>query len=61
VTGVDGLLRAVDQRRTLAELGIAPEQEDRLVDDALADPAIRNSPRLPDRGEAAAILATVRG
>jgi alcohol dehydrogenase len=61
VTGVDGLLRAVDQRRTLADLGITPGQEDRLVDDALADPAIRNSPRLPDRGEVAAILAAVRG
>lgn len=60
VAGVDALLRAVGQRRTLADLGIRPDQEDRIVQDALDDPAINNSPRLPDRAQAAAILAAVR-
>jgi alcohol dehydrogenase len=60
VAGVEALLRAVGQRRTLADLGISPDQEDRIVQDALDDPAINNSPRLPDRGQAAAILAAVR-
>lgn len=60
VEGVDVLLRAVGQRRTLADLGIRPDMEDRIVQDALDDPAINNSPRLPDRAQAAAILAAVR-
>ena len=41
------LLRAVGQRRTLAQLGFTPDQEDRIVQDALDDPAIDNSPRCP--------------
>jgi alcohol dehydrogenase len=60
VAGVDALLRAAGQRRTLTDLGISPDQEDRIVQDALDDPAINNSPRLPDRAQAAAILAAVR-
>ena len=60
VAGVDALLRAVGQRRTLAQLGITPDLEARIVQDALDDPAINNSPRLPDRDQAAAILAAVR-
>lgn len=59
--GVESLLGRVDQRRTLAQLGLTPETEPRIVRDALADPAIRNSPRLPTQPDAAAILATVRG
>jgi alcohol dehydrogenase len=59
VAGIDALLRAVDQRRTLAQLGFTPDQEDRIVQDALDDPAIRNSPRLPDAAQARAILAAV--
>jgi alcohol dehydrogenase class IV len=61
VDGVEAFLRSVGQRRTLAQLGFTADQEDRIVQDALDDPAIRNSPRLPDRAEAAAILAAVRG
>ena len=53
-------LRAVAQRRTLTQLRFSPDQEDRIVQDALDDPAISNSPRLPDRAQAAAILAAVR-
>jgi len=60
VAGVEALLRAVGQRRTLEQLGFSPDQEDRIVQDALDDPAINNSPRLPDRAQAAAILAAVR-
>jgi len=60
VAGVEALLRGVGQRRTLAQLGFTPDQEDRIVQDALDDPAINGSPRLPDRAEAAAILAAVR-
>ena len=61
IGGVDALIRRVGQRRTLAELGITPEQEPRVVQDGLADPAIRNSPRLPTYAEAAAIITAVRG
>jgi len=60
ISGVDTLLRSVGQRRTLAQLGFTPDQEDRIVQDALDDPAINNSPRLPDRAQTAAILAAVR-
>ena len=60
ISGVDTLLRSVGQRRTLAQLGFTPDQEDRIVQDALDDPAIDNSPRLPDRAQTAAILAAVR-
>jgi alcohol dehydrogenase len=61
IGGVDVLIRRVGQRRTLAELGITLDQEPRVVADALADPAIRNSPRLPTEREATAIIAGVRG
>ncbi|MFN8621626.1 MAG: iron-containing alcohol dehydrogenase [Chloroflexota bacterium] len=61
VAAVDALLRRVGQRRTLAELGFTQADEARIVADALADPAINNSPRLPDAPQAAAILAAVRG
>ena len=59
VGGVDALIRRVGQRHTLTELGITPEQEPRVVQDGLADPAIRNSPRLPTRDQARDILASV--
>lgn len=58
--GVEALLHAVGQRRTLAQLGFTPDQEARIVQDALDDPAIDNSPRVPDQAQAAAILAAVR-
>jgi alcohol dehydrogenase len=61
VDGVERLAASVGQRRTLRELGITAEMQPSIVDDALADPAIRNSPRLPSRDEAAAILASVAG
>ena len=45
----------------LRSLGFDDAGLDQVVEDALADPAIRNSPRLPTRGEARAILAAVAG
>lgn len=62
--GVDAiahLIESVGQRRSLRELGFGPEAIGVIVEDALADPAIRNSPRLPTAVEATAILASVAG
>lgn len=61
VAGVLALLRSVDQRHTLRELGIDAALLTVIVRDALDDPAIRNTPRLPTEDEAAAILAAVAG
>jgi alcohol dehydrogenase len=61
VDGVAALIAAVGQRRTLRELGLGPESIPALVADALADPAINNSPRLPTPTEATVILASVAG
>jgi alcohol dehydrogenase class IV len=61
ITGLEAFLRRVDQRRTLRELGIGPEVEPSIVNDALEDAAIANSPRLPSAEEVAGILAAVRG
>jgi alcohol dehydrogenase len=60
IAGLDAFLRKVGQRRTLRELGIGPEIEPSIVDDALEDAAIANSPRLPSADEVAGILAAVR-
>ena len=61
VDAVHRLLVAVGQRPTLADHGLGPADERRIVEDAVADPAIRNSPRVPTAAEVAAILASVRG
>jgi alcohol dehydrogenase class IV len=61
VEAVSGLIEAVGQRRTLRDVGLGPEQVRVLVDDALDDPAIRNSPRLPTAAEATALLEMVAG
>jgi alcohol dehydrogenase class IV len=61
VDGVASLIEAVGQRRTLRQLGLGVESIPALVADALADPAINNSPRLPSATEAAAILESVVG
>ena len=56
------LLRDVDQRRTLVQLGLADGAAiDQLVSDTLHDAAIRNSPRLPTAAEARQILVAVAG
>ena len=61
VAAVKALIRSVDQRRTLRELGIDAAMLPIIVRDALDDPAIGNTPRLPTEAEAGAILAAVAG
>jgi alcohol dehydrogenase len=61
VDGVLALIRAVDQRRTLRELGIDAATLPVIVRDALDDAAINNTPRMPTEAEAGAILAAVAG
>jgi alcohol dehydrogenase len=61
VDAVARLIETVGQRRTLLELGVDHDMIAVLVEDALADPAINNSPRLPTTAEATAILEAVAG
>jgi alcohol dehydrogenase len=61
IGAVRGLCTDVGLRPALGSLGFDDAGLDQVVEDALADPAIRNSPRLPTRGEARAILAAVAG
>jgi alcohol dehydrogenase class IV len=61
VAAVRSLIRSIDQRRTLRELGIDAAMLPIIVRDALDDPAINNTPRLPTEAEAGAILAAVAG
>jgi alcohol dehydrogenase len=61
IAGLDALLRRVDQRRTLAELGLGPQMHAVIAADALDDAAIANSPRLPTESEIRGILARVAG
>jgi alcohol dehydrogenase len=61
VDGVLALIRAVDQRRTLRELGIDAAMLPTIARDALDDAAINNTPRMPTESEARAILAAVAG
>ncbi len=61
VDGVAALITTVGQHRTLFDLGLGREAIAGLVEDALADPAINNSPRLPTVAEATAILEAVAG
>jgi alcohol dehydrogenase len=55
------LCAEVGQRPKLRELGFDDATLDLVTDDAIADAAIRNSPRLPTAAEARAILASVAG
>jgi alcohol dehydrogenase len=59
IGAVDRLLRDVDQRPTLRSLGFDDALLDVVAQDAIEDPAIRNSPRLPTLAEARAILGSV--
>jgi len=56
---VEALLRRVDQRRSLAALGVNESLAATIVADALDDAAIRNTPRMPSAAEIEAILAAV--
>lgn len=61
VDAVARLIETVGQRKTLRELGLGPDTIPVIVEDALADPAINNSPRLPTAAEARDILVAVAG
>lgn len=61
VGAVARLIESVGQRRTLRELGLGRDAIASMVEDALADPAINNSPRLPTAAEATGILEAVAG
>jgi alcohol dehydrogenase len=61
IAAVRDLLERVGQRRTLRELGLGEDVEPVIVQDAVDDAAIDNSPRLPSADEVAGILAAVRG
>jgi alcohol dehydrogenase len=61
IEAVRDLLERVGQRRTLSELGLGEDVESVIVQDAVDDAAIDNSPRLPSTDEIAGILAAVRG
>lgn len=61
VAGVLALIRSVDQRHSLRELGIDGALVPVIVRDALDDPAIRNTPRMPTEAEATALLASIAG
>ena len=59
VGAIRQLCADVGQRRRLRSLGFDEATLDLVTEDALADPAIRNSPRLPTAAEARAILVSV--
>jgi alcohol dehydrogenase len=61
IEAVERLCADVGVRPSLRDLGLDEAALDQVADDALDDPAIRNSPRLPTRAEARAILAAVHG
>jgi alcohol dehydrogenase len=61
IGAIEKLLRDLDQRPTLRGLGLDFGAVAVIAADALADPAIRNSPRLPTPAEATAILEAVAG
>ncbi|MFL5779219.1 MAG: iron-containing alcohol dehydrogenase family protein [Chloroflexota bacterium] len=54
-------LGSIGQRETLTALGVGPDLLETIAADAMADPAIENSPVLASRADVAAILARVRG
>jgi alcohol dehydrogenase class IV len=51
----------VGQRPTLVELGVGEELFGVIARDAVDDPAIATSPRLPDAGQVEAILRSIAG
>jgi alcohol dehydrogenase len=61
IDAVEDLLDRVGQRRTLSVQGLGPETHDTIAEDAIADAAIDNSPRLPSKPEVLGILAAVGG
>jgi alcohol dehydrogenase len=60
ISALDGFLRRLGQRRTLGEQGLESDAFDTVAQDAVEDPAINNSPRLPSKDEIVRILTQVR-
>lgn len=61
IAALDGFLRRIRQRPTLAELGVDGALVPVIARDAVDDAAIANSPRLADAAEVEAILRSVAG
>jgi alcohol dehydrogenase class IV len=61
IAGLEAFLRRVGQRPTLAELEVDAALIPVIARDAIDDPAIANSPRLPDVEQVEAILHAVAG
>ena len=61
IGAVRRLCTQLDQRPKLRTLGFDEALLDLVTEDAIADAAIRNSPRLPTTAEARSILASVHG
>ncbi len=61
IGGLDAFLRRVGQRSTLTELGVGEGLIGVIAQDAIDDPAIANSPRMPDLAQVEAILRLVAG
>jgi alcohol dehydrogenase class IV len=61
IEAVRALCAVVGQRPTLRSLGFDDVTLDLVAADAIADPAIRNAPRLATREQARAILGAVAG
>jgi alcohol dehydrogenase class IV len=61
IGALDAFLRRVDQRPTLAALGVGEDLIPVIAQDAIDDPAINNSPRMPDVAQVEAILRSVAG
>jgi len=59
IAGLRSFLAALDQRFTLRALGFDEATLDVVAADAIADPAIRNSPRVPTLEEARTILGSI--
>jgi alcohol dehydrogenase len=60
IDAIRDLLGSVGQRRTLADQGLGSGTHETIAQDAIDDPAIDNSPRLPTKSDVLAILAEVR-
>jgi alcohol dehydrogenase len=61
IAGLEAFLRRVGQRPTHAELGLGEALIPVIARDAIDDPAIANSPRMPDQEQVEAILRRVAG
>ncbi len=48
---IAGLIRAVGMTRRLGDFGVTPGLAGTIADDAVADPVINNTPRMPSRDE----------